>query len=264
MGDVKPLIIEQKTAAKAAVSAIRKIIAPTADDLVRTFGDDAAKGVEAALSRAISKQGINIVEISGTLYLKSLRGGEIKVESVKKALDAVSQGLLPIESVLNTLPRNLADGSEFRSAFENLKPISTPVRAAVTTNIPSWIQSKWIVADTKTTIAKLFEKVNKVKNIKFDPNKITVTNRTGVHGRQVLEVKLPTGEEVLMYRSTGQGAPELKKLGEWQVINGFTVDPLNPGEIKWFVKDEATTQLTKGLNQYMTEFADFLKLNKDF
>lgn len=117
---VKKIIKEQ-----GSVGAIRKIIAPASDDLVKAFGDDAAKSIESALSKAISKQG-NLVEKQGVLYLKSSRGTEVKVESVKKALDAVSQGLLPIESVLNTLPRQLADGSEFRSSFQNLKLNPTP------------------------------------------------------------------------------------------------------------------------------------------
>jgi hypothetical protein len=118
---VKKVIKEQ-----GASSDIRKIIAPASDDLVRAFGDDAARGIESALSRAISKQG-NLMEKEGVLYLKSLRGGDgVKVESVKKALDAVASGKLTMDQVLNTLPRQLADGSEFRSAFQNLKLNPTP------------------------------------------------------------------------------------------------------------------------------------------
>ncbi len=117
---VKKVINEQ-----ASFGAIRKIIAPASDDLVRAFGDDAARSIESALSRAISKQG-NLVEKQGVLYLKSLSGTEVKVESVKKALDAVASGKLSMDQVLNTLPRQLADGSEFRSSFQNLKLNPTP------------------------------------------------------------------------------------------------------------------------------------------
>lgn len=105
---------------------IRNIIAPLSDDLARAFGDDAARSVESALARAISKQGTNIIEKGGTLYLKSLRGTEVKVDSVKKALEAVKNGTKPIEEVIDVFPNHLADGSEFRSSFENLKLQPTP------------------------------------------------------------------------------------------------------------------------------------------
>jgi hypothetical protein len=35
----------------------------------------------------------------------------------------------------------------------------------------------------------------------------------------------------------------------------------NPKDIRWYLKDEATTQLTKGLNQWATELANFIKKN---
>lgn len=114
---VKKVINENGPAA-----AIRKIIAPSSDDLVKVFGDDVAKSVELALAKAINKQGINIVEKQGSLYLKSLKGGEYSLKSIKSALDAVSRGDLTIDQILTTFPRNLADGSEFRSSFQNVKP----------------------------------------------------------------------------------------------------------------------------------------------
>jgi hypothetical protein len=136
---VKKVINENGPAA-----AIRKIIAPAFDDLVRAFGDDTARSLESVLSRAISNPGVNMTEKQGVLYLKSLKGGEIKVESVKKALDAVSQGLIPIENVLNTLPRNLADGSEFRSYFQNVKPKASSQVAGQKISQSSFIPSSQI------------------------------------------------------------------------------------------------------------------------
>ena len=105
----------------------------------------------------------------------------------------------------------------------------------------------------------LWDKVDKLKDKKFDPSKITVLDRQNIEGRDFLEIELPTGDKILVYKSTGTGSPELKQEGDWQIVNGFIeTDPGNPDSL-WAVKNPLSTQLTKGLNPYLTQLDSYLK-----
>ena len=55
---------------------------------------------------------------SGQNYLKSASGTEISMETIKKATQLVSSGVKTADEVALLLPRQLADGSEFRSVFQ--------------------------------------------------------------------------------------------------------------------------------------------------
>jgi hypothetical protein len=128
--------------------------------------------------------------------------------------------------------------------------------------MPNWVSSKWfITSKPETSISQLFDKANKLKQVKFDPKQIKVKNTTNIGGRDVLEIKLPTGDEMLIYKSTGTGAPGLKQAGDWQVIPGFVPKVNNPNDVQWFIKNTQTTQLTKGVNPYLTQLDEFLKKN---
>jgi hypothetical protein len=66
---------------------------------------------------------------------------------------------------------------------------------------------------------------------------------------------LEDGTDVLFYKSSGANvATTGKEAGEWFVIPGFAEDG-------WFFKTQETIDLTKGLNLYLTEMAEFLKQN---
>ena len=247
--------------------------------------------------------------------LKRVLKGGIKVMSppVKAALGVVG-GILP--KVLDTIPNfmNKALGSKFgknimgkwgtkiagffadfskrvkvlfssitgKAAKEGTEKIYKNVFDGIAPIERSPLFDKWMTTLNKNIpIKNLWTKVNKLKNIKFDPSKVKITNK-GIHlssskkTRQVLEIQLPTGDSMLMYVSTGTGAPTLKQAGDWQALSGFVpkfnnanksivkgadFNSIKNADIDWFIKDEATTQITKGANKYMTDLANFLKLN---
>jgi hypothetical protein len=117
-GDVKPLINEQ--------AWLKNLFGTSVDDLVRLYGDDAVKSFETVLSKALQNSK-NFVAKSGKNYLKSASGTEISMETIEKATKLVSSGTKTADEVAALLPRQLADGSEFRSVFQksfSKKPVA--------------------------------------------------------------------------------------------------------------------------------------------
>ena len=117
---VRRVIKEQSLNDKKLMSEqvwLKNLFGATADDLVRLFGDDAVKSFEMVLSKALQNSK-NFVAKSGQNYLKSASGTEISMETIKKATQLVSSGVKTADEVAALLPRQLADGSEFRSVFQ--------------------------------------------------------------------------------------------------------------------------------------------------
>ena len=110
--------------------------------------------------------------------------------------------------------------------------------------------------DSKTIFNNFMEKIaNIAKLSKFEPTSVKILNQTNVAGREIINVLLPNGEKILIYKSSGQNlATTGKKVGEWFVIPGFAKDG-------WFFKTKETIELTKGGNKYLTEFSNYLYEN---
>ena len=78
---------------------------------------DAVKSFEMVLQKALQNSKTFVAK-SGQNYLKSASGTEISMETIKKATQLVSSGVKTADEVALLLPRQLADGSEFRSVFQ--------------------------------------------------------------------------------------------------------------------------------------------------
>jgi hypothetical protein len=103
---------------------------------------------------------------------------------------------------------------------------------------------------------ELTDKLNQVAGSNFNEATVQILDKQIISGRQVLEVKLPTGDSILCYRSTGTCTPGLKQLGDWQVIAGFA-------ENGWFIKSGDTISLVKpGGNPYAIDLANYLHNNE--
>ena len=105
---------------------LKNLFGNTVDDLVRLYGDDAVKSFEMVLSKALQNSK-NFVARFGKNYLKSASGTEISMETIEKATKLVSSGVKTADEVAALLPRQLADGSEFRSVFQksfSKKPVA--------------------------------------------------------------------------------------------------------------------------------------------
>ena len=111
---------------------LKNLFGASVDDLVRMFGDDAVRSFETVLSKALQNRNV-FVATAGKNYLKSASGVQIPMDAIEYATKAVSSGTKTVDEVASLLPRKLADGSEFRSVFENSfkakpKPVTPPVK----------------------------------------------------------------------------------------------------------------------------------------
>lgn len=134
--------------------------------------------------------------------------------------------------------------------------------------LPDWMWGWWRGDDPdfyrgSKVNDELKEKVAKLNTYTFKPEDVKVTNK-GVDsdGRDIFELLLPSGDKILVYRSTGTGASALKGYGDWQVINGFGRHPKD-SDFFWVVKSADSTQYTKNtdLSEYLTNMANYLKSN---
>jgi hypothetical protein len=96
---------------------LSRLFGNSVDDIIKMFGDDAAKSLDDVFAKLYSKQG-NLVNTSKGLSIKSASGSEIPVEDVKDIISLVGQGKLQADEVLKYFPRYLADGTEFRSVLQ--------------------------------------------------------------------------------------------------------------------------------------------------
>jgi len=264
---VKRVIKEQSLNDKKLMNEqkwLKNLFGTSVDDLVRLFGDDAVKSFEMVLSKALQNSK-NFVARAGQNYLKSASGAEISMETIKQATKLVSSGAKSADEVAALLPRQLADGSEFREVFKNsfskkatqsvssggAKVLGAFERKFLLKNCNS---SSW--CDVKSILNTFYSKLGNISKLtKFDPSKVKILSKSNVAGREVLEVSLEDGTNVLFYKSSGQNvATTGKQAGEWFIIPGFA-------ENGWFFKTQETINLTKGGNKYLTDFAAFLEKN---
>jgi hypothetical protein len=246
---------------------LSRLFGNSVDDIIKMFGDDAAKSLDDVFAKLYSKQG-NLANKPEGLSILSAKGSYITVEDTKYLISLVGQGKYTADEVLNYFPRYLADGTEFRSVLQQamLKKGKPTVSQAVSQGIKqlSEFEKKHLLKDCfhpgycnkKQILSDFYRKINNtVKLSRFDPSKVRIREKSNVAGRQVIEVTLEDGTDVLFYKSSGANvATTGKEAGEWFVIPGFAEDG-------WFFKTEETIGLTKGLNLYLTEMAEFLKQN---
>lgn len=121
---------------------LKNLFGTSVDDLIRMFGDDAVRSFETVLSKALQNSK-NFVAKAGQNYLKSASGAEVSMETIKNATKLVSSGAKTVDEVANLLPRQLADGSEFRSVFQNsFKAKPKPAAPAAPASKPAAPASK--------------------------------------------------------------------------------------------------------------------------
>jgi hypothetical protein len=242
---------------------LAKFFGSTADDLVKNYGDDAAKSLDDVFSKVFNRG--NLISSSNGTVLKSMSGVEVPVIDIQEVIKLVGQGKLTSNQVAKYLPNKLADGSEFRKlvlqAME--KKGSQKVGQQVASKLTP-LQSKNLLTncfhsnycDVNTILGNFMRKIGNIAKLtKFEPSNVKVLEHTYVSGREIIDTILPNGERVLMYKSTGSNTQTTgKKVGEWFIIPGFAKDG-------WFFKTKNTIEFTKGGNKYLTEFAQYLEKN---
>jgi hypothetical protein len=242
---------------------LRRFIGNSVDDLSRMFGDDALKRMESAVGKGIGNKA-NFVMKNGEAFILSKSGTQVPLETINAALKAVADGKYKMDDIVQYLPRQLADGTEFRSVFANIKPkpqVQAAAGSAAKSALSAFEQKHLLkncfsnsYCDSKTIFTNFLGKLsNSARIFSFNPSKVRVNERAVVAGREILDVSLEDGTRVLFYKSSGANVGTTgKQAGEWFVIPGFA-------ENGWFFKTHDTISLTKGGNKYLTEFAQYLQ-----
>jgi hypothetical protein len=102
-----------------ATSIIAKFLGKRiAAKLEANYGDDAVKVLDNLFAAAESRAGNIIKGADKKLYLVSGSGKQWSMDVIKKTIDGVASGKLPV-SDLKYLPNTLKDGQEFRKIFQN-------------------------------------------------------------------------------------------------------------------------------------------------
>lgn len=163
---------------------LAKLLGSNFDDIMKSYGDDVARSLDDVLGKAFSKPG-NVVTKGGEQFLKSASGAEISVNIIKGGLDQVAKGKLSPEDVLKFLPRQLADGTDFRIVFQNafdkriaginaasrqtaLKPLAGVMSDSSPFRNMSILNNGWITQNSKNidfsqiTNAKTADELNKL------------------------------------------------------------------------------------------------------
>lgn len=254
----KKIIVEQK-------GYLAKIFGGSVDDLFKMFADDVVKSLDDVFAKILTRPA-NYSSEAGQLFVKSASGAKIPMKTIKDAIELVAQGKLEASSVSQLLPRNLADGSEFRNIITSaLETRGSKVAASQTAGKAlGQFETKNLLkncfsnsaCDAKNILNSFYQKLSgTAKLTQFNPAKIKVLEKTSVSGREVINVQLEDGSQVLFYKSSGSNVASTgKESGEWFVIPGFA-------ENGWFFKTKETIDLTKGGNKYLTDVANFLKQN---
>ena len=256
-----PLLNEQK-------QFLAKLFGSSVDDIFKGFGDDAIKSLDDLFAKVFTKSG-NLINRGTQQFIKSASGSEIPMKTVQEAIELVGKGKLKPNQVLDYLPRNLADGTEFRSVVKQaleskgVQKVATQGAAQGARTLGQFETKNLLkncfnsgYCDTKTILNNFYTKLGSVAKLsKFDPSKIKVLEKSNVSGREIINVSLEDGSNVLFYKSSGANvATTGKQAGEWFVIPGFA-------ENGWFFKTQETINLTKGGNKYLTDMAEFLNQN---
>ncbi len=243
---------------------LSKFFGGTVDDIIRNYGDDAVKSLDDLFVKIYSRAG-NIVSKSEGTFIVSASGAEVPVTTIQSLIKLVGEGKVQVNQVLNYLPRRLADGTEFRNvlqqAFENKGAQNIAKQAGKQL---SQFESKFLLkncvnngyCDTKNILSNFYSKLSNVAKLNnFTPSKVKIIEKSNVSGREIINVTLEDGTPVLFYKSSGSNvATTGKEAGEWFVIPGFAEDG-------WFFKTQETVNLTKGGNKYLTDMAEYLKIN---
>jgi hypothetical protein len=168
---------------------IKHFIGNSIDDFIKKFGDDGAQRVESLLAKGLGSPA-NFITKNGKTFILSKSGTELPLETFNAALKSVADGKHTMDEIIQYLPRQLADGTEFRSVFSTVKPKAQSSVAAVSGGLPltrlgqdfktmaanrAWVQvtdvkgnmSGWkfhVYADTLDEVAFLYEKLLPVVN----------------------------------------------------------------------------------------------------
>lgn len=247
---------------------LSKFFGGTIDDIIRNYGDDAARTLDDVFAKIYSKSSNIISKAEGT-FIVSASGAEVPITTIQSLIKLVGEGKVQPNEVLKYLPGKLADGTEFRSVLQQAfvkKGVQNIAKQAgqQAGKQLSQFESKFLLkncvnngyCDVKNILSNFYSKFNNVAKLSnFTPSKVKILEKSNVSGREIINVTLEDGTPILFYKSSGANVASTgKEAGEWFVIPGFAEDG-------WFFKTQETVNLTKGGNKYLTDMAEYLEIN---
>ena len=134
---------------------LAKFFAGTADDIVKNFGDNAAKSLDDVFAKVYSHSGNIIYKAEGAV-IKSLSGAEIPMKTVQDIIKLVGEGKLQASEVLDYFPRRLVDGSEFRNLMQ--QALEKKGKQAVSQQVGAQVGKQLSQFETKHLLKNCFNK----------------------------------------------------------------------------------------------------------
>jgi hypothetical protein len=171
MGDVRPLISEQ----------LLKKLFGLSDNAISNLGKSSGS-LEVALSKSS-----NLITKAEGQFLKSASGSEIPISTIQTLVKKLESGEVNFQDVQIYLPKQLADGTEFRNVIQNIKPTSKVATGVSLGTIKSGTQ-----------ISSKF----------FDPNKINFNNMTYIKDIESLNKAISNAISTGNYSAISKGGFE--------------------------------------------------------
>lgn len=264
------LLLENRT------PPMTEVLGSSFETFKNKFGDSAIKFQQ--LIDEIFTNKDNYKEDNGNFILISKSDTEIPFENFKKYIQDIVNGK-SVFDLQNKFPSVLKGGTVLREKIIEL--LSNPNDSDEEDSEDSYyenidnafniFQKRFILPNCNSMsdcdYGAIITNFNKIipndKELKFDPKNVKVLERSrgmviknGKRGfRDVIHVRLGNGKRILFYSSSGSNEEKTgKKEGEWFIIPGFASN-------FWFFKTDGTVKLTKGGNQYLTDMAEYLKIN---
>jgi len=195
---------------------LSKLFGGNVDDIIKYFADDASKSLDDVFAKLYSNSRNIITSPKGT-FIKSASGSEVPMDTVKEAILLVGQGKLSPEQVLQYIPRQLADGTEFRSVIQKAMSNKAPNKTSLGN-----VQNKLQVSQATTKFGEGIRDFNT-----FVPTSRAVGNLSGWK----FHVYSDTFDDVLFLHE--RLTPIAKKYGaEMKIAGGELIDYLSSSSVQ--------------------------------
>lgn len=143
---------------------LRRFFSNNADDIIKNLSDDAVKELDGLLSKVFNPK-----NMSGGMIL-SQSGAKISKNTIEDIIRLSSTGKLDIDTVINRLPRNLADGTKFRETIKDIVSKKRPTNVVKLHNFKSgtsvsseyFKQNSNLIDFTNIRNAKTIDEYNKL------------------------------------------------------------------------------------------------------
>ena len=266
------LLLENRT------PPVKEVLGGSFGTFIEKHGDDAAGELQTLIFDTYDNP--ENLDADDNIISKNIETSPIPFDAIKYYLQQITNGVKTFDELATKFPKELKGGLTFRDTIKQIFLMKAPETSSEDSNDTdetsddrfNTFANKFILSNCKSMSFCDYQTIlsNIVKiipsDIEFDPKNVKVLEKArqivikdGKRGfRDVIYVQLGNGQKTLFYSSSGSNEETTgKKEGEWFIIPGFASNG-------WFFKTDGTVKLTKGGkdgNQYLTDMAEYLKIN---